>query len=447
MLRPPAAVALLLVLLALPATAQAAAAPGVFAGTLGVKVPKGGHATVRAVEAAGGTVVAARDVGRSGAFSLRLPAGAYVVRGVVLPRRGRVVTKAIAVSLKPGQRRRHVKLTARKKRVVPRTPARRAQAAFVTERGNVRLGTVAVGIHAFSGPSGGELGAFATGFHALLITDVLQQSAARCPGRVAVREVARMAELLREFELGKSPYADKSTFPQRNLIVVDVAVRGRITQLPDGTAKAVVTISDDRTGAQLAQLDGSLGKDVFAGEERLAGRLVDKLCQLSESFEVTLDVSGEGRFATHQAAGTMHAVLLARRAGQEWTATGPLQWENVSFTSKIGCPYISIIAPVITWSVKLTDQGDGLSLTWSRAGNDSTLASVDCPPSGPDDPDPPPIPGQAGTALLNTGPETFPLPYAGGRMPVSGVVQDGGDGFFNSGSIVVRPLGITAPPG
>ena len=104
-------------MLVLPAMAHAAVEPGVFAGTLGVTVPKGGHATVRAVEVAGGTVVGAKDVGRSGAFSLRLPAGAYVVRGVVVPRRGAVVTKAIAVSLKPGQRRRHTKLTARKRRL------------------------------------------------------------------------------------------------------------------------------------------------------------------------------------------------------------------------------------------------------------------------------------------------------------------------------------------
>ncbi|MCW3016615.1 MAG: hypothetical protein JWO02_3707 [Solirubrobacterales bacterium] len=431
-------------MLALPTTAQAAAKPGVFAGTLGVTVPKGGHATVRAVEAAGGTVVAAKDVGRSGAFSLSLAPGPYVVRGVVVPRRGAIVTKAIAVSLKPGQRRTHTKLTTRKP-LRPKKKTTRAQAAFVTERGNVQLGTVAVGIYPFAGPSGGELGAFASGFHDLLITDVLQQAATRCKGHVALREVARIADVLREFELGNSAYADKSTFPKRNLIIVDVAVRGTITQLPDGTARAVVTITDDRTGAKVGELDAPLGEDVFAGEEKLAGRLVDKLCNLSETFKVTLDVNGEGRFATHHATGTMHAVLLARRAGDEWTASGPLQWGNVGFTSKVDCPYVDIVVPVTTWSVKITDQGDGLSLTWSRDGNDSTSASIDCPPGGPDDPDPPPIPGQAGTALLTTGPQSFPLPYAGATTPISGVIQDGGDGFFNTGTITVRPAGVTAP--
>jgi hypothetical protein len=427
-------------MLVLPAMAHAAVEPGVFAGTLGVTVPKGGHATVRAVEVAGGAVVAAKDVGRSGAFSLRLPAGAYIVRGVVVPRRGAVVTKAIAVSLKRGQRRRHAKLTARKRRL-PKKTTKRASAAYVTERGNLKLGTVAAGIYKFAGPSGGDLGAFAGGFHALLINDVLEQAGARCDGHVALREVERMAELLREFELGKSPYADKSTFPKRNLIILDVAVHGTITQLPDGTGRALVTITNARTGAKVGEIDTPLGEDVHAGELKVADQLAEKLCSLSETFEVTLDVNGEGRFATHQATATMHSVLQARRSGAEWTASGPLQWENTSITSKSDCAYVDILTPVITWSVTITDDGDGLALTWTRDGNDSTTASVDCP----GDPDPPPIPGQPGTALVGTGPQSFPLPYTGATLPISGVVQDGADGFFNTGTITVKPIGITAP--
>ncbi len=441
-----ALVAVLAVLFAAPAGAQAAARPGVFAGTLGMKVPAGGHATIRATEAGGGVVTAAKDVGRSGAFSLRLPPGAYVVRGIVIPRRGRPRTKSIAVSLRPGQQRRRSKLTARKRKRAKKRSAR-ARAAYVQERGNVTLGTVAVGIHQFSGPSGGELGALAGGFHDLLISDVLEQSRARCKGRVALREVARIADVLREHELAQSPYADRSTFPPRNFIIVDVAVRGRIVELPGGAAKVVVSITDDRTGASLGEIDEPLGTDVFEGEERVVNQLVDKLCKLSETFRVTLDVAGAGRFATHDAAGTMHAVLLARRTGDAWIAEGPLQWQNMTFTSKMGCPYIDHVVPVIGWSVRITDRGDGLLLSWSRSGNDTATASVDCPPSGPGDPDPPPIPGQAGTALLNTGPETFALPYSGGALPITGIVEEDGDGFFNSGTIKVEPAGITAPPG
>ena len=432
---------LLVAFLLVPATAEAATPrPGVFAGSLGVAVPKGGHATVRAIDAVSGTIVAAKDVRRSGAFSLSLPAGGYVVRGVVLVKR-RVITKTVAVSLKPGQRRRGAKLTRGRK---ARRKAR-ARAAFVTERGNRRHGTVAGGIYPFSGPKGGDLGMFATGFHDLLTTDVLQEIEQRCRGRVALREVARLKDVLREFELGESRYADKSTFKPRDLIILDVAIRGTVSEGPDGVPRVAMTITNDRTGAKLGTIEASLGSDVFAGAERAAGQLTEKLCALSETYEVTLDVNGSGRFATHGATGTMHAVLMARRSGDAWIASGPLQWQNVAFTSKTECPYVSVVIPTITWSVKITDAQDQLAVEWSREGNDSTTASVDCPPGGPDDPDPPPIPGQSGTALLNAGPGSFTLPYTGGVVPVSGVVQDGGDGFFNQGTIKVTPIGITAP--
>jgi hypothetical protein len=45
-------------------------------------------------------------------------------------------------------------------------------------------------------------------------------------------------------------------------------------------------------------------------------------------------------------------------------------------------------------------------------------------------------------ALLNTGPETFLVPYAGGIRALSGTVASGADGFFNTGSMTVRPAGI-----
>lgn len=437
------AVALVVLCLGLLSASADAASPrpGVFAGSLGVKVPKGGHATIRAVGAASGVVVAAKDVGRSGTFNLKLPAGPYLVRGVVLPRRGRAITKTIAVSLRPGQRRKGAKLTARKKPAAKR----RARAAFVTERGNVRLGSVAVGIHplSYSGRSpNGDLGMFSRGVADLLITDVLQAVERRCPGHVALREVARLADALREFELGESPYADKSTFPRRDLIILDASVRGTLVEGADGSARVKLTITNDRTGAQLGAIDAPLGADVYAGEEKIVGQLTDKLCALSETFEVTLDIKGEGRFATHDASGTMHSVLRARRSGETWTDSGPLQWQNVGFATKTECPYVDVVVPVIAWSVEITDTGSQLMVTWSRSGNDSTTASVDCP----GDPfDPPPIPGQPGPSLIDTGPGSFALPYTGGTTPISGVVQDGGDGFFNDGTITVKPIGITAP--
>jgi hypothetical protein len=75
---------LLLVLagsLTLTPAAEAAGKRGTFSGTLGVKVAKGSSGAVRAVSLADLTVVAGKDVSRSGAFSLSLPAGSYLVLG------------------------------------------------------------------------------------------------------------------------------------------------------------------------------------------------------------------------------------------------------------------------------------------------------------------------------------------------------------------------------
>jgi hypothetical protein len=419
------------------AGAAAATKNGSFAGTLGIKVPAGAHATIRATDVTSGAIVAAKDLGRTGSFTLSLPPGPYVVRGVVIPRRGRVVSKAIAVSLKAGQRRRRAKLTAPRRR--PAKP--RAGVRFVTERGNLRLGTVAVGIHPFKTTATGDLGAFASGFHDLLTTDVITLVESRCKGHVAVREVARLKDVLREFDLGASPYADKSTFPQRDLIILDAAIRGTISAAGDVS----ITVTNDRTGKSLGSVSGKLGSDPFAAEERLAGQLVDQLCKLAETYEVTFDVTGIGRFATHDTAGTMRSVVLARRTGQEWVGSGVLQWQNVTFTSKTECSYINPVIPAIAWSVKLVEEGEGLRLTWTREVTDFVTVSIDCPPPAPGDPDPPPIPGQPGPSLLLTGPETFPVPIPGGSQPLSGIVSDGADGFFDSGTMTVKPIGITAP--
>jgi hypothetical protein len=34
------------------------------------------------------------------------------------------------------------------------------------------------------------------------------------------------------------------------------------------------------------------------------------------------------------------------------------------------------------------------------------------------------------------------VPYAGGKQAVSGVVEDGGYGFFNTGTVTVEPAGV-----
>src|SRR4051812_11757506 len=123
-----------------PAAAGAAGPkPGVFAGSVGVGVPAGGRAVVRAIDRASGQVAAAKKAGRSGRFSLTLPQGAYAVASsVVSPTGHRVTQPLVGLTLKPGQRR----LKASLKRAKKRPKKRRGRAAFVQERGDVTPGRV-----------------------------------------------------------------------------------------------------------------------------------------------------------------------------------------------------------------------------------------------------------------------------------------------------------------
>jgi hypothetical protein len=436
-------VAVVLAAAALAATAaHASAKPGTFAGSLGIKVPKGAEADVRAVNRATGTVAAARPVGRTGRFTLALAPATYLVVGTVVTRQGKLVQKRIGVSLKSGQKRKRTSLTAPKRN----RKRGRARPAFVQERGNVTPGRIAVEIPNITGSTGDrDWDAFKRGVNDVMIGDVTN---ARDDCGTAIIEVERRAELLKEFEFQQSPYVDPSTRVTRNLILGDVELRGSISRAAGDTVKVAMTIVDKRTGRALGGRETTLDREGWGDQlETLAKQLAGDLCKLSDVFEVTLDVNGEGRFATHAGTGAIHATLRARRnepGRQVWRATGPLQWAGVTFATKIDeCPMIDYVIPTISWSVTIIDAGDGqLQVTWTRDGNEGPTASVDCRPDGPGEPDPPPIPGMPGVALLNTGPEAFNVPYTGGVRAVSGIVSDGSDGFFNTGSITVTPAGI-----
>jgi hypothetical protein len=431
------------VVLALAAMASTASAkPGTFAGSLGIKVPKGAQADIRAVNRATGTVAAARPVGRTGRFTLSLAPATYLVVGTVVTPRGKLVQKQIGVSLKSGQKRKRTSLTARRRK----RKRGRARPAFVQERGNVTPGRIAVEIPDVTGATGDrDWDTFKRGINDVMIVDVMN---ARDDCGTTIIEVDRRAELIKLLEFEQSPYVDPSTRVTRNFILGDVELRGSISGAAGGKAKVAMTIHDKRTGKRLGGRDATLEGARWPDQiEALAKQLADDLCKLSDVFEVTLDVDGEGRFATHSGTGAIHATLRARRTepGRKvWRATGPLQWSGVTFATKIGeCPLIDYVIPTINWSVTILDAGDGeLQVAWTRDGNEGTTASVDCRPGAPGDPDPPPIPGMPGVALLTTGPEAFNVPYAGGVQAISGTVSDGGDGFFNSGVLTVTPAGV-----
>lgn len=417
--------------------ADASAKPGRLAGSLGIKVPKGAEADVRAVNRATGVVAAGRAVGRSGRYALSLPPATYLVVGTVVTRKGKVVQKRIGVSLKSGQKRKRTSLNAPKRK----RKRGRARPAFVQERGQVTPGRIAVEILDVTGAMGDpDWDIFKRGINDVMINDVMN---ARTDCGTTLIEVDRRDELIRELEFQQSPYVDPSTRVVRNFILGDVELRGTIAPAAGDRAEVTMTIVDKRSGKALGTREAVLEHDDWADPvERLSKQLADDLCKLSDVYEVTLDIAGEGRFATHSGSGAMQATLRARRNDPGrgvWRAAGPLQWAAVTFAAKTECSLIDYVVPAVSWSVTILDAGDGeLQVAWTLDGSDGTTASIDCP----GDPDPPPVPGMPGVALLNTGPGAFVVPYAGGAQPLSGVVSDGGDGFFNSGSITVTPAGV-----
>jgi hypothetical protein len=425
--------------LASPATA-ASPKLGTFAGSIGITVPRGAEAEVRAVDRATGALVGADEIGRNGRFSLRLPAGAYTVIGtVVSPRRGaKPVTVVSAVSLKPGQKRTkaNLKRTRRKK-------PKRARAAYVQERGQVTPGRIALEIPDVTGNLSGDFSAVRRGLNDLAVTDLVG-GYAKVDCDIAVIEVDRRADVLKELEFQQSAYVDPSTRVQRNFVLGDVEVVGRATQVGADRIEVTYGLRDKRTGADLGSVKGTAGGDRFFDDlERLSQQLANEVCKLSDTYEVTIDVRGQGNFATHAASAAMQATLTARRANrkaQTWTRTGPIAWTPPAIVSKTECAYVAPVVPTVAWTVTLTVAGeDRLKVEWGLDAGDTSTASVDCPPSGPKDPDPPPVPGQPGTALLTTGPTAFLLPFAGGVEQLRGEVSAGGDGFFNTGTMTVKP--------
>ncbi|MBJ7331594.1 MAG: hypothetical protein JHC95_16995 [Solirubrobacteraceae bacterium] len=439
-MRAPLLVLLVLALLVAAPVASAAPKPGVFSGSLGVTVPKGAQADVRAVNRADATVTESGQVSRRGAFTLKLPPGAYTVLGTIVPREGRPTLVRSAVTLKAGQKRAKANL---KKKRKPR-----ARAAYAQELGQVTPGRIALGIPTFTGPPSGDLHYLAKGLSALTVTDLVG-GYVNTPCKLTVVEIERRAEVLKELEFQQSPYVDPSTRLTRNLILHDIEVRGTLTPVgSDGDFTVTMRLVETATGKEVGKVEKSVTSNdqVFEQLEDASQALADELCKFSDVYKVTLNASGRGNFATHSGSGTVTSTLNARRAKKDemvWTDSGPFQWGSLSVATKIAeCPLLAPIAPAVTWSATLRLSGEQLQVSWDLAGNDMATATVDCVPSGKDDPDPPPIPGMPVVSLLNTAPRQFTVPVAGGIQPIAGSVAEGADGFFDDGTIEIKPGGV-----
>lgn len=436
---------------ALPAATPASAAkPGTFAGTLGTPVPAGAKVRMRAIDRRTGVAVESVAVSRKGAFKLALPAGTYLVVATTVAKNGKVTLSKVGISLKAGQKRVGSTLDRRKNRRVKKatkslTSAR--QSMYRQERGQVSAGNVAVEIPDFTGTSSDpEWNTVRRGLNDVITTDVLTGTE-KCPDSVSVIEVDRRADIVKELEFQQSRYVDPSTRVVRNFIIGDVEVRGTTRDVPGspGAGEVTVRIVDKASGEELGTITKTVNPNTFFEDmESLGKSLANELCNLSDVYEVKVDMTGTGVFATHNGSATLRTTIKARRgSGAEstvWRGAATTVWENPTFVSKIGCSYVDPVSSPLDLSAEIQlASPDTLRVTWTldNGGSVATnvLASIVCPEA-------PPIPGQPGPSLVGAVPFTFVVPVAGGVATVPNGFNDGVHGFFNTGTITVTPKGV-----
>jgi hypothetical protein len=179
----------------------------------------------------------------------------------------------------------------------------------------------------------------------------------------------------------------------------------------------------------------------LASLEYLRKVTLDRIENSACGYSVLVDIASTTNAATHQASGKLRFSVAARAvpgSTSRWTGSAPALFTDVSFTSKNECAYHTIVNTAGTFAVDLELLPSGnLKVTWSA--DPSSSASVDCPPDTSEPPyDPPPIPGMPGPSLLGVTPTTFELPASGGLQVIGGGVDaGGGEGFFDSGSLLV----------
>lgn len=417
------------------ASARAATKRASLSGSIGATAPARGRALVRAVSLADRSIVAARTLPNNGAFKLSLPAGSYLMVGTVLSDT-RATTERIAVTLKPGQKRTKVKLTTKL-----RKPKARARASYKTQGGRGRKGVSAVGINPFRGPpaTAGELHYLAQGAADLMTVDLVDNVARKCPSKVLVHEVspAIVKALQAEATLGRSPYADRSSFPPAHRIVSNVRVDGVISG--DGaSATSTITIKDTGTGEIVATLTEPLGDDPFAALARQTANLTEIVCDRVGGYDVKLDLHAGLTSAFYTASGQFRGTLIAEQeTPSTWSGSADFEWADSTFAPSDGCSLLNPLAPRVKWSAEIsTESADRIRVSWNVAGDDHVTVTRDCPPENSGSYDPPPDTRAPGVSIGSPEPMSFTLPKAGGNQTITG------DAAMNtlSGTLTVRKV-------
>ena len=413
-------------LLALAAP-PASAAPGTLGGRLSdgaLPAAATGRASLRAVRLTDGALVAARRVGRTGAWSLRLPTGYYVLAATVVR-----IDKPVVSAISPVQRvrsgrttRTSVSLrrtkTPRKRRRVAR---RRAGAAATPSP------TVAVQRFTATGPHP-QLG---RGLADMVQGELVNARSGDC--EPTVLEWEHRADLQREIALSNSTIADPSArIPSGRLIDPAVFVRGSVTTTSSSTAWSIRLV-DARTGDVLGEDTGTAaGAAIFDAPADIAQRLTDQLC--GGDYHVSVRINAAITVPPYS--GTAVVTAEVPVVGVSGT-TPPTAWLGQADVAFLGLQYGGVPDCVVvpgahSGYVRVEIKPlppDMIQVTWGGETNAST--TVVCAGHSIPNGVPPIMPFQM------TLPTLLILPSAGGTQSVAGSLGAPGGAWINSGTVTV----------
>lgn len=322
---------------------------------------------VRAVRAETGVVAASARPARSRRYTLRVPAGDYVVLADVSDLRAHraYAARSHVVRLKRGRKRVNLQLR--------RSSASRAASRYGDwARPASALRTIGVspslritGLPGYDGPKGLRIDDWA-------IAESLQPCPAASGAPIQVVELRRRSELLKEIKLSNSRFGDPSTRITPHFLSNDYLVTGG-GQARGGSLSAGLQLVHLPTGRVVAKAQAA-GKTTSALSvmEQLFARFHDELCK-DESEAALFDVIVDGTGTYSQSQGPEPG------NGAHQTVTAPFTWRleyrgiGIYKRSRPGETLRYIDGPSPTFSGSYTQRGQT-----QLGGNTEALEDFTC---------------------------------------------------------------------
>lgn len=455
--RPRRIAALCALLLAAPVCAAAVPAPasakaaksGVFSGRITGALPTGGRgdASVRAYDVRSGALVSVIGTTSGGRFTLRLPAGAYLVDAVSIRDRAVMSERLVPVSLKAGQRRSGVRLH------LAAVRAKAAATKALPKGASGKAAASGVTTYRFDDLSGSTkaLATLGRGLPSLVGADVLGAETCNATQLPSIRARAVLSSTS---QLKRSAYFASSTKVSRALLAPQLAVVGTVSAGKTSKLAAfTIQIVDLSTGTAVDTLKGAVrrsGKGLFTDERRIAAALTERICRAPKTYKVGLAIDARGEYTAYNSTAKLNGTVTAKTTSAEpytaWNGGASTAWTDNVFRSRVdGCPSSNIKPGTVDWAAKVAAAGGGKAqLTIDLGASEYTgysKADFTCVNNLAN------ITGAPGPLLTGLAPRTFTLPAGGGTGTIQSTVTLPTGGFIHSGSVTLTPVWSHGLPG